>query len=91
MHWNINLESYKIFCAVAEYKSFSEAAKKLYISQPAITQRIRNLEKILNVQLFYRDSSGVRTTKEGEMLYTYIIHSIGKINSIESNFVTKKA
>lgn len=83
---NINLELYRIFCAVAECKSFSEAAKQLYISQPAVTQRISNLEKQLNVKLFYRDSSGVRTTKEGEKLYQYVKYSIEKMNNIEFNF-----
>lgn len=42
---SINLELYNFFCQVIEYDSFSEASKKLYISQPAITKKIQNLEE----------------------------------------------
>ena len=37
----IDFEAYRIFCIVAECESFSKAAEKLYVSQPAITQSIR--------------------------------------------------
>ena len=65
---NINLELYKIFYIEAIYKSFSESAKKIYISQPAITQRINNLEKQLDCKLFYRMANGVKLTEDGEKL-----------------------
>ena len=69
---NIDLNLYKTFCAVVENKSFSKAAEKLFISQPAISYNIKELEKNLNVKLFYRISKGVMPTSEGEKLYYYI-------------------
>lgn len=69
---NIDLNLYKTFCAVAENKSFSKAAEKIFISQPAISYNIKELEKNLNVKLFYRTSKGVTLTQEGENLYYYI-------------------
>lgn len=69
---NIDLNLYKTFCAVAENKSFSKAAEKIFISQPAISYNIKELEKSLNVKLFYRTSKGVTLTQEGETLYYYI-------------------
>lgn len=69
---NIDLNLYKTFCAVAENKSFSKAAEKIFISQPAISYNIKELEKNLNVKLFYRTSKGVTLTQEGETLYYYI-------------------
>ena len=48
---NIDLNLYKTFCAVVENKSFSKAAEKLFISQPAISYNIKELEKNLNVKM----------------------------------------
>lgn len=47
-----------IFIVVSETGSLTEAAKKLYISQPAISQAIKKLEKELNVRLFFRSKRG---------------------------------
>lgn len=68
----INLELYKVFKAVVERNSFSGAAKALFISQPAVSQAINQLEKQLNVTLFRRMSKGVMLTSEGQVLYNYI-------------------
>ncbi|GHN17884.1 hypothetical protein ME796_06500 [Lactobacillus delbrueckii] len=53
------------FLAVAEAGSFSKAAKKLYISTPAVVQQMNLLEKRLNVQLFVRNTHGVTLTPAG--------------------------
>ena len=45
----------RIFITVAELQSLTEAAKKLYISQPAVSQAVRKLEKELNIKLFIRN------------------------------------
>ncbi|MBQ3297696.1 MAG: LysR family transcriptional regulator [Bacilli bacterium] len=71
MNNNIDLNLYKTFYIVANSKSFNEAATKLYISQPAITQSIRKLEEQLNVTLFDRKASGIALTKAGEIVYYY--------------------
>ena len=54
MDKNINLNLYRIFYEVAKYHSISDAAKNMYLSQPAISKAIKNLEKELDVILFYR-------------------------------------
>lgn len=82
---SINLELYNFFCLIAEYNSFSEASKKLYISQPAITQKIRDLEKGLGKKLFIRTSSGIELTKEGKLLYEKVREPINILKDIESN------
>ena len=83
---NIDIEFYKVFCTVAENGSFSKAAEKLYISQPAITQTIRKLEEQLGGQLFYRSNNGVLLTEEGKHLYEYIKDSMGTIENAYSKF-----
>lgn len=64
-----NLSIYKIFNTVAKTGNISNAAKELYISQPAISKSITKLEENLNVKLFHRTSRGVHLTKEGMVLY----------------------
>lgn len=64
-----NLSRYKIFLAVAEYKSISKAAAQLYISQPAVSITIKKLEDNLNTTLFIRKSKGVTLTENGRKLY----------------------
>ena len=67
-----NLEYYKIFYYVSKYNSISLAAEALSISQPAVSQAIKHLEKDLGCALFVRMAKGVRLTKEGEMLFSYV-------------------
>lgn len=67
-----NLEYYKVFYYVAEYKSLTLAAEALSISQPAVSQSMKLLEEYLGTKLFTRTSRGVRLTPEGKRLYEYI-------------------
>lgn len=68
----IDFELYKIFYFVASNESISKGAEKLLISQPAVTQAIKNLEIQLNTTLFIRTKKGVVLTEEGKELYSYI-------------------
>lgn len=69
---DINLEYYKIFYHVAKNQSITSAAETLSISQPAVSQAIKHLEQDLGCTLFVRMSKGVRLTKEGELLFSYV-------------------
>lgn len=66
MEQNLNL--YHIFYTTAKAGNISLASKKLFISQPAVSKSIAKLEENLNTILFYRNSRGVRLTKEGMLL-----------------------
>lgn len=67
-----NLEAYKVFYYVAKCGSVTKAAGELSISQPAVSQAIKQLENTLDVSLFHRAAKGVRLTGEGELLYSYV-------------------
>lgn len=54
---------------VAEEKSISQACKKLYISQPSLSQAIQRIEEKLNSQLFLRTNNGLKLTLSGEYYY----------------------
>ena len=68
----MNLELYKSFCYVARYGSISKASEYLYITQPAVSRAIKQLEKDMKCALFIRTPKGVKLTQEGEILYQYI-------------------
>lgn len=74
------LDLYKIFVAVGQNNSFSSAAKELYMTQPAISQSIMQLEEELDTRLFNRLPKGVTLTHEGEILFEYAnsaLHLLG--------------
>lgn len=66
---NINLNLYKTFYDVAMCNSITEAAKKNYTSQPAISKSIKKLESELGIKLFYRAINGVELTEKGKNFY----------------------
>jgi DNA-binding transcriptional LysR family regulator len=67
-----NLEQYKVFYHVARCGSLTVAAERLSISQPAVSQSVKQLENNLGVRLFVRAAKGVRLTSEGALLYDYV-------------------
>ena len=79
----IKLELYKVFKTVAEKGNISAAAQDLYISQSAVSQSIKQLERQLDARLFSRSTKGVTLTNEGEMLLDYVSKALGLIESGE--------
>lgn len=78
---DINYELYKVFYHVAKTLSFSEAASALFISQSAVSQSVKLLERRLGQKLFSRSTKHVTLTREGEMLFKHIepaVHLISK-------------
>lgn len=67
-----NLEYFKVFYYVARAGSVTRAAAELSVSQPAVSQALKQLERQLEVSLFQRASRGIRLTREGQLLYEYV-------------------
>ncbi len=80
---NVNYEWYRVFCCVAECGNITAAAERLYISQPAVSQIIRQLEDALRCTLFVRSSRGVRLTAEGETLFRYAAQGVAAFSEGE--------
>lgn len=81
---DINFESYKTFYAVAKSGSFSSAAKKLFVSQSAVSQSIKSLEKNVGSTLFIRGSKRVKLTSVGEMLYSHVEQAYSLLKAAEA-------
>jgi len=74
---------YRSFAAVARCESISAAAKLLFVTQPAVSSDILELEDMLGVTLFYRTNRGVRLTAEGEVLYEHVRSAFAFLESGE--------
>lgn len=84
---DINYELYKVFYHVAITLSFSEASKQLFISQSAVSQSIKVLEKKLNQKLFIRSTKRVQLTPEGEILFKHIEPAMNLIKQGENQLL----
>lgn len=84
---DINYELYKVFYYVAVSLSFSDASKQLFISQSAVSQSIKVLEKKLGITLFVRSTKKVQLTPEGEILLRHIEPAINLISRGETQIM----
>ncbi len=65
----MHIETLKIFCDLAELRSFSRTAKKHLLSQSAVSQQLAQLELVQKCQLIDRKKRPIELTKEGQMFY----------------------
>ena len=84
------LDLYKVFCKVGKSESFSRAARDLYMTQPAVSQAIRQLERELDTRLFNRSPKGVSLTNEGRRLFEYANSAINLIEVGEEQILEFK-
>lgn len=87
---DVNYELYKVFYHVAKSLSFSDAAADLFISQSAVSQSIKVLERRLGQTLFLRSTKKVSLTKEGELLFKHIEPAITLISKAENQLVSAR-
>ena len=79
----------KIFITVADTGKMSAAAEKLYISQPSVSQAIRELEEHYHTLLFERLSKKLFITEAGKRLYNYARPVVTQFDLIEQNMSRK--
>lgn len=75
------------FLTVSRERSFSKASAKLGISQPAVTQQIKFIEKYLAAKIIERKKNGIKLTAEGEELYKIATRLEKEINSSEKDIL----
>lgn len=88
---DINYELYKVFYYVATSLSFSDASRKLYISQSAVSQSIKTLEKKLEQPLFVRSTKKVQLTPAGKVLLKHIEPAMNLIQRGENQLLESGA
>ena len=79
----------KYVIAIASSKSFREAASRLFVSQPALSSTIRELEEELNIQLFERTNKGIRLTDPGKEFLAYAKEAVSQYELIEDRYLDR--
>lgn len=80
----VNLELYKVFYTVARCGSLTKAAEELYISQPAVSQAIKQLETQLGTPLFNRMHKGMELSKQGgEVIFPDVEKALRLLGGVE--------
>ena len=72
----MDIRKLEVFCKVIEYKSFTKAAQWAMVSQPTVSEHIRNLEEQLGQKLLDRLGRQVEATPVGQLLYSYALKII---------------
>lgn len=86
---NFNINSLLVFAAVYRHQSMTLAAKEMAMTQPGVTQHIRNLEEVLKVKLFERAAKKLIPSKEAEVLYSALVESIENLENVLSTVAHK--
>ena len=88
----MELRQLEYFLMVSDLTSFTRAAERLYVSQPAVTNAVRSLEEELGIQLFDRSQRKVALTTEGKIFYRHIQNimrgistTLSEINDLKSH------
>jgi DNA-binding transcriptional LysR family regulator len=86
----VELRTLGYFVAVAEEASFSRAAERCHVVQPAISQQIRNLERELGEPLFERGARAVRLTPAGHVLMPYARDALATVAAAKAEFAARE-
>jgi DNA-binding transcriptional LysR family regulator len=81
----MELHHLKIFASVYRNKSFTKASKQLHISQPTISEHIKNLETALGSSLFDRLGRSIMPTKEADVLYPRVLKILEDLDKLQDD------
>src|SRR6056297_1598826 len=81
----MEMRQIRYFVEIAEQSSFSRAARKLAIAQPALSRQMRLLEEAVGSRLFYRNGRGVTLTAAGEMFLGHASEILARIALAEQD------
>jgi len=85
----MNINQLKYVLEVADSNSMREASTKLFISQPALSASIRELEEELGILIFERTNKGISLTDEGREFINYAKKAVGQYEILEDRYLSK--
>lgn len=80
----------KYAIAIADCGSMNEAAKRLYLSQPSLSETVMSLEEELGLELFIRTNRGIKTTVEGEEFLGYARQVVEQYQLLDDKYISRK-
>ncbi|MCR4606031.1 MAG: LysR family transcriptional regulator [Eubacterium sp.] len=87
----MNINQIRYVLEVSSSSSMREAATKLFISQPALSASIRELEEELGILIFERTNKGISLTDEGREFVTYAKKAVGQYEILEDRYLSKNS
>ncbi len=87
---NIDLHSLNTFYTVAVEKSFSKAAEKLFVSQPAVSQAVKLIENQIGFPLFIRQKKEIKLTAEAQEIFSYCKNIFNSVELLNQNLADIK-
>lgn len=90
MRINMTLQQLRYIVTVAQTGNITEAAKRLFISQPSLTNAIHELEKEMQITIFNRTNKGVSLSNDGEIFLSYARQVLEQTDLLEEKFLNKK-
>lgn len=84
----MTVQQLKYIVTVAETGSITEAAKQLFISQPSLSNAVKEIEKEVGITIFLRSHAGITLTKEGMEFLGYARQVIQQMELLEDRYVT---
>ena len=85
----MTLQQLRYITMVAEKGTISEAAKELFISQPSLTNAIRELEQEMQVTIFHRTNKGVTITAEGDEFLAYARQILDQVGLMQERYLLR--
>lgn len=86
----MTLQQLKYVLKIVEYRSISQAAKNIYISQPALSNSVNDLEKELGIEIFSRNTKGISLTPEGAEFLSYARQVVEQSELLEKRYINKE-
>lgn len=86
----MTLQQLRYIVTVAETGNITEAAKRLFISQPSLTNAIRELEREMQITIFCRTNKGVVITNEGDVFLSYARQVLEQVGLLEEKYLNAK-
>lgn len=86
-----NFHKLRYFITVADEQNFTKAAKKLYISQPSLSQSIHSIEADLDIKLFDRGKNSVTLTRAGKIYYQWAKITLESVHQLKNDLAEIKA
>ncbi|TLS37716.1 LysR family transcriptional regulator [Pseudalkalibacillus caeni] len=84
----MNLSEFRILSVLAEECNMRRASEKLYVSQPALSQRLQNIEKAWGVQIFLRSQKGLTVTPEGERIIEFVMDTLKREEKVRDELTS---
>ena len=86
----MTLQQLKYALAIADCGSMNEAAKQLFISQPSLSETMKELEAEIGIEIFLRSNRGISLTPEGEEFLGYARQVTEQFGLLQSRYIEKK-